>query len=93
MVLEKSDNERREPQIQNVVSLAKLSENEIDLSTLAEKLSNSHYNPKRFPAVIFKKSEPKSTVLVFRSGKLIIIGSKSEEDADRVSKFAAKRIG
>ena len=50
------------PEVQNVVSLAKLNAEDLDLQTIAQKSENSRYNPKRFPAVITRKILPKSTV-------------------------------
>lgn len=64
------------PLVQNVVSFAKMSiENDLDLKTIAEKVEGCRYNKKRFPAVIIRKTKPKSTILVFKSGRMIIIGS------------------
>ena len=67
------------PVVQNVVSFAKMimDNPQLDLKLIAEKVQNSRYNKKRFPAVILRKTDPKSTILVFKSGKMIIIGSES----------------
>lgn len=51
-----------QPEVQNVVSLAKLNATDLDLYIIAQKSESSRYNPKRFPAVIMRKTEPKSTV-------------------------------
>ncbi len=80
------------PEVQNVVSLAKLNSQDLDLYTIAQKSESSRYNPKRFPAVIMRKTEPKSTILIFKSGKLIIIGAKSETDAKMSAEKSAKDI-
>lgn len=87
------------PEVQNVVSLAKLNATDLDLYIIAQKSESSRYNPKRFPAVIMRKTEPKSTVglriiqiLIFKSGKLIIIGAKSEVDARTSADKSAKDI-
>jgi TATA-box binding protein (TBP) (component of TFIID and TFIIIB) len=66
------------PVVQNVVSFGKLEiegNSKIELSLIAEKVSGSRYNKKRFPAVILRKTKPKSTILIFQSGKIILIGS------------------
>ncbi len=67
------------PLVQNVVSFAKMNtENEnLDLKLIAEKAEGCRYNKKRFPAVIMRKTKPKSTILVFKSGRMIIIGSEN----------------
>lgn len=48
-------------------------------------MSNTQYNSRRFPAVIIRKKDPKSTCLVFKTGKIIVIGAKSPEDSDRAA--------
>lgn len=81
------------PLVQNVVSFAKMNiENDLDLKLIAEKVEGSRYNKKRFPAVIMRKTKPKSTILVFKSGRMIIIGSESESDAEQAAKRSIKDI-
>ena len=81
------------PLVQNVVSFAMMSiENDLDLKLIAEKVEGCRYNKKRFPAVIMRKTKPKSTILVFKSGRMIIIGSESESDAEQAAKKAIKDI-
>jgi transcription initiation factor TFIID TATA-box-binding protein len=42
----------------------------------------------RFAAVIMRIREPKTTALIFASGKMVCTGAKSEQD----SKLAAKKV-
>lgn len=39
-----------------------------------------------------RKTRPKSTILVFKSGRMIIIGSESESDAEKAAKAAIKDV-
>ena len=39
---------------------------------------NAEYNPSRFPAVVMRIREPKTTALIFAKGKMVITGAKSE---------------
>lgn len=48
---------------------------DLNLKYIAEKVEGSRYNRKRFPAVIMRKTKPRSTVLCFKSGRMIVIGS------------------
>ena len=41
--------------------------------------SKSTYEPELFPGLIYRMTEPKMTVLIFVSGKLVITGAKSQE--------------
>jgi transcription initiation factor TFIID TATA-box-binding protein len=50
------------------------------------------YNPKRFAAVIMRIREPKTTALVFASGKMVVTGAKSEDDSRLASRKYARII-
>lgn len=81
------------PLVQNVVSFAMMNiESDLNLNLIAEKVEGSRYNKKRFPAVIMRKTSPKSTILVFKSGRMIIIGSESEADAEQAARKSIKDI-
>jgi len=76
------------PVIHNVVATANLG-CQLDLKTIAMTARNAEYNPRRFSAVIMRIREPKSTALVFKSGKLVVTGTKSQEEA----RHAARKFG
>ena len=50
------------------------------------------YNPRRFQAVIMRIREPKTTALVFQSGKMIVTGAKTEKDSQTAAKKYVKII-
>jgi len=74
------------PTLQNIVATVSL-ECRLDLKTIALHARNAEYNPKRFAAVIMRIREPKTTALIFASGKMVVTGAKSEDD----SKLAARK--
>lgn len=74
------------PQLQNIVSTVSLC-CRLDLKKIALHARNAEYNPKRFAAVIMRIREPRTTALIFSSGKMVCTGAKSEED----SKMAARK--
>ena len=74
------------PNVQNVVSTVSLGI-QLDLKRIALKAKNAEYNPRRFAAVIMRIRDPKTTALIFSSGKMVITGAKSEES----SKVACKK--
>ena len=43
-------------------------------------LDNIEYEPEQFPGAIVRIFNPKLTMLLFKNGKLICAGAKSEED-------------
>ena len=76
------------PKIENIVSTANLNCS-LDLRRIALQVNNAEYNPKRFSAVITKLKEPKTTGLIFSSGRIVCLGAKTEE----MSKKACRKIG
>lgn len=64
----------------------------LDLRTIAINCRNAEYNPKRFAAVIMRIREPKTTALIFTSGKMVCTGAKSEEASRDAAKKYAKAI-
>jgi len=74
------------PTLQNIVSTVNMG-CKLDLKTIALHARNAEYNPKRFAAVIMRIRDPKTTALIFASGKMVCTGAKSEE----ASKLAARK--
>ncbi|AWP15918.1 putative TATA box-binding protein-like protein 2 [Scophthalmus maximus] len=64
------------PQLQNIVSTVNLC-CPLDLKFIALQARNAEYNPKRFAAVIMRIREPRTTALIFSSGKMVCTGAKS----------------
>ncbi|KAF3333508.1 TATA-box-binding protein-like protein [Carex littledalei] len=60
------------PTLQNVVSTVNLNCS-LDLKSIALQARNAEYNPKRFSAVVMRIREPKTTALIFASGKMILL--------------------
>jgi len=79
------------PQIYNIVASVQL-KCELDLRKIALHAKNSEYNPHRFTALILRINEPNATALVFKNGKLVCVGTKSESDAWTATRKFAKII-
>lgn len=75
-----------QPQLQNIVSTVNLG-CKLDLKKIALHARNAEYNPKRFAAVIMRIREPRTTALIFSSGKMVCTGAKSEDQ----SRLAARK--
>lgn len=52
-----------------------------DLQRIGTHARNAEYNPSRFSAAILRLREPRTTALVFSTGKVILTGAKNEDDA------------
>lgn len=78
--------------IRNIVAVLTLSE-PLRLEEIVSKYS-AIYEPEQFPAVIMKMAFPKATLLIFSSGKIVIVGVKDlnelKQVSDRIQKIIKK---
>ena len=77
------------PIIQNIVSTVDLGCT-INLNEVALQAQNSYYSPKKFSGLIMRIKEPKSTALIFSTGKMVCLGAKNEEQSKNACKKFAK---
>ena len=68
--------------IENIIA-SKNAAVEINPEDFLDVLENTEYNPSKFPGLIVKVKFPKSTVLIFRSGKVVSSGCRTIEDAEK----------
>lgn len=66
--------------IKNVVAVASLDQ-KMDLIAIAQALGNVEYRPKKFPGLVFRLKRPKTATLIFKTGKMVCTGAKSEQQA------------
>lgn len=66
--------------IENVVATATL-DHRLDLLGITKAFRNVDYRPKRFPGLVFRLKRPKTSTLIFRSGKMVCTGANSERQA------------
>nr|MDO8110520.1 TATA-box-binding protein [Candidatus Sigynarchaeota archaeon] len=67
-------------------------EGKIDLNQIARKYTDCAYNPERFPGLIMRVAEPKATVLVFSTGKMVVTGLRQASEAEAVVSNVIKKI-
>lgn len=71
--------------IQNIVVRSCLNiEENLDLLLLSENLKNAQYDKDRFPGLFTRFNPPKSTIIIFSNGKLILTGLKSFSHIDLI---------
>ena len=63
----------------NIVVSAALG-HDIPLEKMAATLSNTEYNPEQFPGLVIRIKEPKTSALIFSSGKIVCTGARKIED-------------
>jgi transcription initiation factor TFIID TATA-box-binding protein len=81
--------------IENIVASADLGV-ELDLYAIAKSSPDVDYEPEQFPGAICKIHSPKTALLLFKNGKIICTGSKTEADIkksiDQVIKIVQNHI-
>ena len=82
-------------EVVNIVVSTSL-EHDIPLEKMAATLSNTEYNPEQFPGLVIRIREPKTSALIFSSGKVVCTGARSmgkvEESIEKIIK-SLKKIG
>lgn len=77
--------------IENVVATAALKHG-IDLSAVVKAFPVVNYRPKRFPGLVFKLKRPRTTTLIFSTGKMVCTGARSGRDAVRALRKVVKTL-
>jgi transcription initiation factor TFIID TATA-box-binding protein len=67
---------KREIRVVNIVVSASLG-HDIPLEKMAATLSNTEYNPEQFPGLVIRIKEPKTSALIFSSGKIVCTGART----------------
>jgi len=77
--------------VENVVASAAVDQ-KIDLIEISEKFPDTEYNPEQFPGLVFRIKNPKTATLIFRTGKMVCTGAKSEEMARKAVKTVVQKL-
>ena len=64
----------------NVVASTKL-DRKLDLNRLSQILRGVQYEPEIFSGLVYRLHDPKATVIMFSTGKIVSVGTNSEETA------------
>lgn len=80
-----------EVKIENVVASVMVNQ-QINLRKILEKFHHAEYDPRRFPGLVFKLKEPKTAILIFGSGNMVITGAKAEKEAYRAVEKIIKSL-
>ncbi len=58
-------------------------EHDIPLEKMAATLSNTEYNPEQFPGLVIRIKDPKTSALIFSSGKIVCTGARNMPDVEK----------
>ena len=79
------------PKIQNIVATVDL-KCALDLAYIASHSVNVVYKPKKFDAVTMRLRNPRSSANIFKSGKMVCLGTTDEVDARIATRKFARII-
>src|SRR6267154_1221363 len=65
----------------------------LDLPALFAKNKATKYSPQTFPGLILKVMQPKATLLIFKSGKVVCVGSKNIQSGENAIKYGLESMG
>jgi transcription initiation factor TFIID TATA-box-binding protein len=77
--------------IENVVASASVDQ-KIDLNEVTKKFPDTEYHPDQFPGLVFRLKTPRTATLIFRTGKMVCTGAKSEEMAVKAVQTVVERL-
>jgi len=77
--------------IENVVASATI-EQRLDLKEITKKFPDVEWNPEQFPGAVFRLKNPRTATLLFRTGKMVCTGGKSEELARKAVKTVVQKL-
>ncbi|MHA1519280.1 MAG: TATA-box-binding protein [Promethearchaeota archaeon] len=93
IIITRPNNVKFSYKIENVVAtvVANIKE-KMDLNIIARKYADVEYNPERFPGLVMRIVEPKATILVFSTGKMVVTGMRRADEAEEVVDDVIERI-
>ncbi|MHA1409431.1 MAG: TATA-box-binding protein [Candidatus Odinarchaeia archaeon] len=77
--------------VENVVASVTL-DDKIDLNKLSSNIAEAEYDPSQFPGLVLRLQKPKAAILVFNTGRMVVTGLRSEDDAPEVVSKIIDRI-
>ena len=77
--------------IENVVASATIDQ-QLDLDNVTKKFPDVEWNPEQFPGAVFRLKNPKTATLLFRSGKMVCTGGKSEDMTRKAVKTVVQKM-
>ncbi len=77
--------------VENVVASASVDQ-KIDLIEVTKKHPKTEYHPEQFPGLVFRLENPRTATLIFRTGKMVCTGAKSEEMAIKAVRTVVQKL-
>ena len=81
----------KEFRIQNVVATASLNQ-PLDLDAIVKAFPDTKWQPEVFPGLMFRLKRPKTCTLLFKTGRMVCTGAKSERESRRAVLKVARQL-
>ncbi|KXA93189.1 hypothetical protein AKJ66_02565 [candidate division MSBL1 archaeon SCGC-AAA259E22] len=81
-----------EYKVNNIVLTVSYKDSKFNLEKIASNLEGARYDPEVFPGVVYRKTEPKASFLIFESGEVNCLGTKSIEVAEKAIEGLTERL-
>lgn len=85
------DNSNIVIKIVNVVASTKIN-HKLNLNQLINCFNNAEYEPEIFPGLVYRRNNPKATMIMFSTGKLVSVGTTSKKLATNSIHETVKEI-
>ncbi|MBD3261175.1 MAG: TATA-box-binding protein [Candidatus Altiarchaeales archaeon] len=84
---------KKEPivEVQNIVASSDVGM-KVNLDTIAMQCWNTEYEPEQFPGLVYRLDDPKTVMLIFRSGRMIITGAKDPKNIKQAAEKTREMI-
>ncbi len=87
----KKGEKEKDLEIVNIVVSSDL-KHDVPLEKMAATLSNTEYNPEQFPGLVLRIKEPKTSALIFSSGKIVCTGARNMEQVEQAIQKIIKSL-
>jgi len=77
--------------IVNVVASATVDQ-KLDLNEITRTFPDVEYHPDQFPGLVFRLRNPKTATLIFRTGKMVCTGGRSEDMTRKAVKTVVQKL-
>jgi transcription initiation factor TFIID TATA-box-binding protein len=84
-------NAKKVIEVVNIVVSTSL-EHDIPLEKMTATLSNTEYNPEQFPGLVLRIKDPKTSALIFSSGKVVCTGARSMDKVEEAIQKIIKSL-
>jgi len=78
-------------QVHNVVVSASIN-HPLDIHAIVKTFPHVEYRPEVFPGLVFRLKRPKTTMLIFKTGKMVCTGGKGEDEARKAILTVVRKL-